>query len=50
MMDMRHAFPPLSLPGSSRQSTITDGAFIAPAVIMDARNECGHDKELGAFP
>jgi hypothetical protein len=23
----------------------TDGALTAPAVIMDARNECGHDKD-----
>jgi hypothetical protein len=23
---------------------ITDGAKLAAAVIMDARNECGHDK------
>jgi hypothetical protein len=35
---------PLSLSGSSRQSMITDGAFLATAVSMDARNACGHDK------
>jgi hypothetical protein len=23
---------------------ITDDALLAPAVVMDARNECGHDK------
>jgi hypothetical protein len=23
----------------------TDSALTEPAVIMDARNECGHDKE-----
>jgi hypothetical protein len=37
--------PGLSLPGSSRQSMITAGAWLAPAVIMDARNECGHDND-----
>jgi hypothetical protein len=36
----------LSLPGSSRQSMNTDGANIAMAAIMDARNKCGHDKRM----
>jgi hypothetical protein len=34
----------LSLPGVSRQSMITADALFSPAVIMDARNKCGHDK------
>jgi hypothetical protein len=33
----------LSLPGWSRQSRATDRELLAPAVVMDARNECGHD-------
>jgi hypothetical protein len=35
--------PPLSLPGVSRQSMIADRTLLALTVIMDARNECGHD-------
>jgi hypothetical protein len=35
----------MSLPGSSRQSMIAGDAISAPAVIMDARNECGHDND-----
>jgi hypothetical protein len=37
--------PVLSLPGLSRQSMNTDSATSAPAVIMGARNKCGHDRE-----
>jgi hypothetical protein len=49
-MGMRRAFPFLSLPGSSRQSMIVVVTDLSPAAIMDARNECGHDKDLGALP
>jgi hypothetical protein len=50
MMGMRRAFPPLSLPGSSRQSMIIGVSCLSPAVIMDARDKCGHDKKWGDFP
>jgi hypothetical protein len=43
----------LSLPGSSRQSMITVVTHSSQAVIMDARNKCGHDNEgkaTGALP
>jgi hypothetical protein len=39
----------LSLTGLSRQSRTTDGASIARAVVMDARNKCGHDRKVGEF-
>jgi hypothetical protein len=32
--------------GLSRESKITAGALLSPAVIMDARNECGHDMKV----
>jgi hypothetical protein len=38
----------LSLPGASRQSMSTAGALFSPAVIMDARNKCGHDMKVEA--
>jgi len=39
----------LSLPGLSRQSKITAGALFSPAVIMDARNKCGHDMKVWVY-
>jgi hypothetical protein len=35
---------PIVIAGLVRQSMITDGAWLATAVIMDARNACGHEK------
>jgi hypothetical protein len=36
----------LSLPGLSRQSMTAAGALFSLAVIMDARNKCGHDMKV----